>query len=83
MIIKVRFRDVFSKYFTTGPYTYNSFLKVEEGDLVLVDTKFGISLAQVEKTNLTLTKPEEQKLLKEVIEVCKTKYPMPEEQWKR
>lgn len=78
MIIKVRFRDVFSKYFTTGPYTYKCDLDVKEGDIVLVETRFGLSVAQVEKVNLKLTKPEELLLLKNVLEVCKTQYPMPE-----
>ena len=80
MIIKVRFRDVFSKYFTTGPYTYKCDLDAKEGDIVLVDTKFGLSVAQVEKINLTLIKQEELMFLKNVVEICKTKYPKPEEQ---
>jgi hypothetical protein len=79
MIIRVRFRDVYSKYFTTGPFTYNCDLDVKEGDIVLVDTRFGLSVAQVEKINLKLVRPEEKAQLKNVLEVCNTKYPLPPE----
>lgn len=79
MIIKVRFRDVYSKYFTTGPYTYNCDLDVKDGDIVLVDTRYGLSLAQVEKINLKLMKQEDVTQLKNMLEICKTKYPLPTE----
>lgn len=55
-IITVNFRDVYKREFTNGPYAYICNINVEVGDLVLVETKFGYSLAQVSKLNQKLTK---------------------------
>lgn len=76
MIINIMFRDVFSKYFTTGPYTYKCDLDVEVGDLVLVETRFGISIAQVESINRKI-RSDNTIELKNVLEKCKTTYPLP------
>ena len=85
-IVQVMFRDVYSKDFTNGPYTYVCPLTVCLGDLVLVNTKFGISLAQIHRIDLKLVGVEESlKLneimelckLKEVVELCKTKQDLP------
>ena len=55
-IITVNFRDIYAKDFTNGPYAYICNIDVKVGDLVLVETKFGYSLAQVSKLNQRLTK---------------------------
>jgi len=75
MLIQVMYRDVFSKYFKTGPYTYNCDLDVKVGDIVLVETRFGLSVAQVYKLNVKLLNKNDYGRLKNVLEVCKTKYP--------
>ncbi len=76
-IIQVMFRAPNLKEFTNGPYTYICGLDVALGDLVLVNTKFGISLAQVCKINQKLCDPTDVSKLKEVVELCKTKWPLP------
>lgn len=71
-IITVNFRDVYKREFTNGPYAYICNINVEIGDLVLVETKFGYSLAQVSKLNQKLVKGDINDL-KCVIKVVMTK----------
>ena len=81
MIVSCAFRDVYKKDFTNGPYAfeYNG-ENINIGDLVLVETKYGLSLAQVHKINTEV--PEHVMILycelKKIVEVCATKYPLPE-----
>lgn len=70
-IITVNFRDIYEREFTNGPYAYLCDIDVEIGDLVLVETKFGYSLAQVSKLNQRLTKGDINEL-KHVIKVVMT-----------
>lgn len=71
-IITVNFRDVYKREFTNGPYAYICNIDVQIGDLVLVETKFGYSLAQISATNRKLTKGNIDDL-KYVIKVVMTK----------
>lgn len=80
MLIQVKYRDVFKKYFTTGPYTYNCDFDVKVGDLVIVPTRFGTSLGQVSALNVRLINEKDKAKIVDVLEVCKTKYPLPEVQ---
>lgn len=79
MIVTVKYRDPFQKEFKVGPYTYKCDLEVKPGDLVLVETRFGISMAQINKINQKLVNPTELMHLKNVLEKCKTVYPFYEE----
>ena len=74
MLIEVMFRDVFKKEFTTGPYTYNCDIEVKPDDIVIVETKFGISLAQVHRLNVKLVNEKDRPMIKNVLELCKTQY---------
>jgi len=80
MLIQVNYRDAFKKYFTTGPYTYNCDFDVKVGDLVIVPTRFGTSLGQVSALNVRLINEKDKAKIVDVLEVCKTKYPLPEVQ---
>ena len=78
-IITVNFRDVYKREFTNGPYAYICNLDVNVGDLVLVETKFGYSLAQVSAINQRLTKGNISDL-KHVIKIVMTAEEMNDEQ---
>lgn len=80
MLIQVNYRDAFKKYFTTGPYTYNCKFDIQPGDLVIVPTRFGLSLGQVSAINVKLINEKDKTRIVDVLEVCKTKYPLPEVQ---
>ena len=70
-IVTVNFRDVYKREFTNGPYAYLCDIKVEVGELVLVETKFGYSLAQISALNQKLVKGDINKL-KSVIKIVMT-----------
>ena len=74
MICKVNFRDVYSKDFNNGPYTYICNIEVEPGDLVIVKTRYGLSLARVITTNLKLMNDADLSKLQNVVEKCKTRF---------
>lgn len=81
MIVNCTFRDIYKKDFTNGPYAFEcAFEEVEIGDLVLVETKYGPSLAQVHKISVEI--PEHiitlYGELRKVIEICKTEHSLPE-----
>ena len=71
-IVTVNFRDIYKKEFTNGPYAYICNIDAQIGDLVLVETKFGYSLAQISATNQKLVKGDINDL-KYVIKVVMTK----------
>lgn len=73
-IIQVKFRAPNLKEFDIGPYTYICDIEVEVGDLVICNTRFGISLAQVSLINQKLTDPNDITKLQRVVELCQTKY---------
>lgn len=80
MIISASFRDPYKKEFTNGPYAFECEFDVNIGDLVLVETKYGISLAQVHKLDVTVSEYVAQLYgkLSPVLEICKTQCPLPE-----
>ena len=55
-IVTVNFRDIYKRDFTNGPYAYICNIDVNVGELVIVETKFGYSLAQISAVNQKLTK---------------------------
>lgn len=73
MLIDVMFRDTYKREFSVGPYCYETNLDVKKDDLVLVETKFGISLAKVDRLNVRLVDEKNRPLIKNVLEICKTR----------
>lgn len=78
MYVHIMFRDVYKKYFTNGPYTYKYDLTQDPpaiGQLVLCNTRYGVSLGQISDVNVKLINPLDAAKLEKIVELCKTEYP--------